>query len=90
MSIPFFSDVLAALGKRLNYESVSNLFGNSFCKDAAKIVQEANPLIPKPKIGSGFAQMLSGIKIVKAPTKEAKMASVESQLGDISWAEGIM
>ena len=44
MSIPFFKDVLKALGKSLNYAAVVNLFGNAFAKDAGKAVEKANPL----------------------------------------------
>lgn len=88
MSIEFFNNVLAALGKKLNYESISNLYGNSFCKDAGKYISEANPLVKKGKM-SGFNKILKNVKVVKADTAEAKMAAVEKDLGDVSWAEGL-
>ena len=88
MSIEFFNNVLAALGKKLNYESISNLYGNSFCKDAGKYISEANPLVKKGKM-SGFSKILKNVKVVKASTAEEKMAAVEKDLGDVSWAEGL-
>ena len=33
MSYVWFQSVLAALGKRINFESISNIYGNSFAKD---------------------------------------------------------
>lgn len=91
MSIPFFNDVLAALGRRLNYESVSNLYGNSFCKDATKYISEANPLVKPRKFNSGFMNMLSKAVVVKNKTQEQKQESVNNALGgDVSWAEGLI
>jgi len=91
MSIPFFNDVLAALGKRLNYESISNLYGNSFCKNAQKYISEANPLIKSTKSAAGgFAQLFANAKITKMQTKEQKKAALTEQLGDVSWADGLI
>ena len=92
MSIPFFNNVLAALGKKLNYESISNLYGNSFAKDAGKYINEANPLVKKGKMDS-FAKLISGMnfkKIAAAGKAEQKTAALEKDLGDISWAEGLV
>lgn len=92
MSIPFFNDVLAALGRRLNYESISNLYGNSFCKDASKYIQEAYPLTKVNKLGSGLVDLFSKSTIVKLNsenTNETKKA-LSKDLGDISWAEGLL
>lgn len=90
MSIPFFNDVLAALGRRLNYETISNLYGNSFCKDAGKYIAEANPLV-KHKKNQGFIDLLSKVKITKQTTKKETMAKVNESLGgDVSWAEGLL
>lgn len=89
MSIPFFNDVLAALGRRLNYESVSNLYGNSFCKDAGKYITEANPLV-KPHKNAGFIDLISKAKITKQTSKKETEKAVNEALGgDVSWAEGL-
>lgn len=93
MSIPFFHNVLSAIGRRLNYESISNLYGNSFCKDAGKHIQDAYPLLPLKKIGSGMINMLSQATIIKADTSDSDVAvkAIGQQLGgDISWAEGLL
>ena len=93
MSIPFFNNVLSAIGRRLNYESVSNLYGNSFCKDAGKYIQDAYPLAPAKKISSGMVNMLSQATIIKVENDDsgAAVAAVGKQLGgDVSWAEGLL
>lgn len=66
MSIPFFNNVLATLGKRVNYDAVVNYAGNSFAKDSWKLIQEANPMSKPKKIGSGFMDTLNKAKIIKA------------------------
>ena len=77
MSIPFFNSVLAALGKRVNYDAVVNYAGNAFAKDSWKMIQEANPMTKPKKIGNAFADMIQ---------KTIKVAKTEDVLGDISWA----
>lgn len=79
MSIPFFNNVLAALGKRVNYDAVVNYAGNSFAKDSWKMIQEANPLTKPKKISSGFLDILN-----KAAPKSA--ASTKKMLKEIEWA----
>lgn len=88
MSYIFFNDVLAALGKRLNYEAVINLFGNAFAKDANKVVQAANPLYKASGTNSAAAIMALGgkITVIEGDKKEQKK-SAEKALGDISWFE---
>ena len=94
MSIPFFNGVLSAIGRRLNYESISNLYGNSFCKDAGKYIQEAYPLVPAKKISSGMMNMLNNATIISVSGNGDSNAAVEAigkQLGgDVSWAEGLL
>ena len=90
MAYIWFQAVLEALGKRLNYESISNLYGNSFAKDSAKIVQAANPLL-KQGAGTGNAAqtlmaMPSKMAIIEGPA-EAQKAQAEKAMGDISWFE---
>ena len=77
MSIPFFEDVLSALGKRVNYDAVVNYAGNSFAKDSWKLIQEANPMTKPPKVNREFTSLLA-----KAPVKKLSQAEQE----DISWA----
>ena len=94
MAYIWFNLVLEALGKRLNYESISNVYGNSFAKDASKIVQAANPLLKNGAIRGGSVMDLKGtIKIVSADNSvEGKAAAkkvAEATLGDLSWAEGL-
>lgn len=83
---------MKAAGRILNYESVSNLLGNSFAKDAAKIVQAANPLLKedsKPS-GAGIMGLMGQIKIFEGGSDQAKNAAQTKALGDLSWAEGLM
>ena len=92
MSYVWFQSVLAAIGKRINYESISNIYGNSFAKDAAKIVQSANPLIKNGATAgnTGVMGLMGQIKVVDAKQdKEASKKALKQQLGDFSWAEGL-
>ena len=88
MAYIWFQSVLEALGKRINYESISNIYGNSFAKDSAKIVQAANPLL-KPHVG-GSAQTLmampGSLKIIEGPLEKQKEQAQKS-MGDMSWFE---
>ena len=90
MSYIWFQAVLAALGKKINFESISNLYGNAFAKDAGKIVPAANPLLKNEgKVNTGVMGLMGQIKVVEAKTDESKKAALKKQLGDISWADGI-
>ena len=93
MAYVWFNLVLEALGKRLNYESVSNLYGNSFAKDAGKHIQAANPLLKNGgRTDAGIMGLMGQIKIIKASdstTADAARKAVEAELGDVSWAEGL-
>lgn len=84
MSIVFFNSVLSALGKKLNFESISNIYGNSFAKDASKYVSQANPLYKAPKVGSAFVGILNNATIVNFDK-----SNVTDTFGDVSWAEGL-
>lgn len=90
MSYIWFNSVLEALGKRLNFESISNIYGNSFVKDSAKYVNEANPLIKTgARKGGNLMDLAASIKIVKSDTSDT--AEVNKTLskalggGDIGW-----
>lgn len=90
MAYIWFNSVLEALGKRINYESISNIYGNSFAKDAAQIVQASNPLVKgNGKPNTGVMGLMGQIKIIETKTKEASKEALKRQLGDISWAEGL-
>lgn len=90
MSYVWFQTVLKALGKRIEFESISNLYGNAFAKDAGKIVPAANPLLKNGgKTNTGVMGLMGKIKIVDSKTDGAKKAALKKQLGDISWAEGL-
>ncbi len=94
MAYVWFNLVLEALGKRLNYESISNLYGNSFAKDAAKAIAAANPLLKNGKVSGGSVMDLKGkITIVDSPKsggdKAVAKKAAEKALGDLSWAEGL-
>jgi len=90
MAYIWFNSVLEALGKRINYESISNIYGNSFAKDAAQIVQASNPLVKgNGKPNTGVMGLMGQIKVVKTKSKEASKEALRKQLGDISWAEGL-
>jgi hypothetical protein len=90
MAYIWFNSVLEALGKRINYESISNIYGNSFAKDSAKIVQAANPLLKNGgQQNTGIMGLTGQIKIVEAKSKEASKQALNKQLGDFSWAEGL-
>lgn len=91
MAYVWFNLVLEALGKRLNYESVSNLYGNSFAKDAGKLIQGANPLTKNGGSSGGSIMDLMGtVKVIDmSASKEATVKAAEEKLGDLSWAEGL-
>ncbi len=90
MAYIWFNSVLEALGKRINYESISNIYGNSFAKDAAKIVQAANPLLKDGgKANTGVMGLVGQIKILDNKDKNVTKQTLTKAFGDISWAEGL-
>ena len=91
MTYIWFNSVLEALGKRINYESISNLYGNSFAKDSAKAIQAANPLIKNGgKVDTGVMGLMGQIKIIKSDNKDVQKQAVKKQLGgNLDWAEGL-
>lgn len=61
MSLSFFESVLEELGRKLNYEAVVNYVGNSFAKDAWKMVESSYPMAPgKKKGGDGVVAAFLG------------------------------
>ena len=90
MAYVWFQSVLEALGKRINFDSISNLYGNSFAKDAAKVIQESNPLLKNGgKVNTGVMGLMGQIKVISTKDKETSKQALKNQLGDISWAEGL-
>ena len=93
MTYIFFQDVLAALGKRINFESISNMYGKTvFDKKGGdainKMIQSANPLT-KPSVSSSAATLLSmpgTLSIIESGNQE----QAKSALGDMSWFEDFM
>ena len=90
MAYIWFNAVLEALGKRINYESISNLYGNSFAKDSQKVIHAANPLLKNGgKTNTGVMGLMGQIKIVSSKTEEGTKEALTKQLGNIDWAEGL-
>ena len=92
MSYIFFQDVLAALGKKINYESISNLFGRTvFDKKGGeainKMVQQANPLVKASTTNSAatFLSMPGSMTIIESGSNQKEQAT--KALGDMSWFE---
>lgn len=90
MAYIFFQDVLEALGKKINFESISNLFGRTvFDKKGGeatnRMIQKANPLI-KPSVSNSAATFLSmpgSFAVIEAGQKD----QAQKALGDMSWFE---
>lgn len=82
MSIPFFHDVLSSIGKKINYESMSNLYGNSFAKKVDKYLSKLYPLKGSGSDNvSGFAKMINSSKITKISAKGKTGADIAKALG---------
>lgn len=93
MTYIFFQDVLAALGKRINFESISNMYGKTvFDKKGGeainKMIAKANPLVKESATNSAatFLSMPGNMVIIEADQKEA----AKKAIGDTSWFEEFM
>ena len=90
MAYIWFQSVLESMGKFINYESISNLYGNSFAKDAAKLIQAANPLIKQGAGGKNSAQTLLQMPgktaIIRKDSADNKQ--MKDFLGDMEWILG--
>ena len=92
MSYVFFQSVLEALGKRINFESISNMYGKTvFDKKGGEtinnIIAQANPLF-KPSTKNSAATLLSmpgTMTVIESGTNQKEAA--EKVLGDMSWFE---
>lgn len=86
MSYVWFNKVLEALGKRLNYESISNLYGNSFAKDAQDVISSQNPLHKIEHKNNMAALFAAGSVAATVVKKVESKEEMEAELGDLSWA----
>lgn len=68
MSIPFFEDVLEALGKKVTYDAVVNYAGNSFCEKSWEMISENNPLSPVDQKKKQGMKLLEGLDMKKVKT----------------------
>ena len=95
MAYIFFQEVLAALGKKLNFESISNMYGKTvFDKKGGneinKIIQSANPLT-KPSTTNSAATLLSlpgSLAVIESSPNQLEAGS--KAIGDMSWFEEFM
>ncbi len=86
----WFNSVLQALGKRINFESISNMYGRTvFDKKGGeainKAIAHANPLVKENVHNSAaaFLGMPGTLTTVKLDQKE----KANKTMGDISWFE---
>lgn len=93
MSYIFFQDVLAALGKKLNFESISNMYGKTvFDKKGGdainKMIAKANPLVKESTTNSAatLLSMPGQMAIIDLANKE----EATKKLGDMSWFQDFM
>ena len=95
MAYIWFNSVLEALGKRINFESISNYYGKTvFDKKGGeainKMVADANPLVKNgSRTNTGVMGLMGQIKIIDTKTEDAKKFALKKQLGNIDWAEGL-
>ena len=94
MSYMFFQAVLEALGKKLSYESISNLYGRTVFdkkggEGVTKVIENAYPL-SKPNTKNSAATLMSmpsNMMIIETGSHEEQMAEAQKQMGDTSWFE---
>lgn len=86
MSYVWFKSVLEALGKKVNFDSISNLYGNSFAKDSAETIAEANPLVKHEK-KHALAGILGAMPIPNTP-KIKTNEEAHAVLGALPWETG--
>lgn len=94
MSYVFFQAVLEQLGKKVHYESISNMYGRTtFDKKGGeainKMITQADPFT-KVSTTNSAATLLAlpgALMTIEAGTKEQKLKSAEKTMGDTSWFE---
>lgn len=86
---------MAALGKKLNFESLSNMYGRTvFDKKAGEAINssiaKANPLVKPNTKGSALAMLsLPGAMAVIEKSQNQKEVAKKA-LGDTSWFEDML
>ena len=90
MSYVFFQDVLEALGKKINYESISNMYGKTvFDKKGGdainNMIAKANPLTKPSKTNSAAMMLSMPGQITIIESGEQQKAKAQQTLGDIDW-----
>ena len=89
MAYIFFNDVLAALGKKINFESISNLYGKTtFDKkggDAiSKMIAKANPLA-KESVSTSAQTFMSMPGTTTIIRKDKENTQMNDFLGGMDW-----
>ena len=80
MSLIFVDKVMEFLGKRLNFEAISNYAGNSFAKDSWKMIEENHPMKKKNVIEqSGIGKMLKNIKLKRVKADKNTLVSFKGK-----------
>jgi hypothetical protein len=92
MSYVFFNYVLAALGKKLNFESISNMYGKTvFDKKGGdainKMIQQANPLYKQSAKNSAAMLLSMPGTLAIINSGEGQKEAATKALGDMSWFE---
>lgn len=91
MSYIWFESVLEALGKRISFESISNIYGNSFCKKPNEIVSAANPLLKHGgkdiHSGATILGMAGTIKTITVKDDVDVNKLFGPDAGDTTWAK---
>lgn len=89
MTYIFFNDVLAALGKKINFDSISNMYGRTvFDKKSGdainKMIEKANPLV-KPSTTNSAQTLLSMPGKTTIIRKDKENSQMKDFLGDMDW-----
>lgn len=92
MAYIFFQDVLAALGKRINFESISNLYGRTVFdkkggESITRMIQQANPLtkISTTNSAATLLSMPGTMTVIESGASQKEQG--QKALGDMSWFE---
>lgn len=57
MTYPFYQNTLRELGYRVQYEAISNLYGDSYVEKRSEIIEKCNPfLINIDEISDGISK----------------------------------
>ena len=97
MAYIWFNAVLEALGKRINFESISNMYGKTvFDKKGGdainKMIARANPLHKESTTNSAatLLSMPGQMTIIKSSNTEQAKEQDKKTMGDMSWFEDFL